>query len=235
MDTAPELGMERPLGVCDAGDSAVVVGSVTATARGNQPAGWVSTNGSSWANATFSPTPPAGSFTSVDGCLWTGNGFLAYGESTGSGQIEEPVLWSSSDGATWQEQPTTFTDVSGGSFSNGSLSNMGLQAAPLDGIALGPTTWLGLSGEGDLPTQVWPAPVGGSAGAQFTPAGLWSSVDAGSDWQEVSTNVPAFSGTTYAQVDAAAYVGQRPVLAGTVDGHLRVWVGSPVTSAPSSP
>lgn len=103
---------------------------------------------------------------------------------------------------------------------------------PLDGIALGTTTWLGLSGDDDLPSQAWPAPVGGAAGAQFTPAGLWASGNAGNSWQQLATTSPAFSATVYAQADEAAYVDQDPVVAGTVDGRLAIWVGTPATAIP---
>jgi hypothetical protein len=41
---------------------------------------------------------------------------------------------------------------------------------------------------------------------------------------------PAFTGMVYTQADAAAYVGQEPVVAGTVDGQLAVWVGTPTAS-----
>ena len=224
LDSSPQLGTERALATCGAGSSAAVVGSVTSTGRGSLPAAWVSTDGSSWTTAIFTPTPPSGSSTSVEGCLFTGGGFLAYGESTGGGQVERPQLWTSSDGTVWQQQPATFTGLGGGGPS-------GPQSAPLDGIADGTTTLLGLSGDGDEPSQVWPARVGGAAGAQFTPAGLWTSDDAGNTWQQLGTLTPAFTGMLYAQADAAAYVGQQPVVAGTVDGQLAVWVGTPTASS----
>jgi hypothetical protein len=219
LDTSPQLGTERPLATCWTGNSAVVVGSVTSTGRGSQPDAWVSSDGSSWTNASFSPSPAAGSTTAVDGCLSTGNGFIAFGGTTGNGAVEQPVLWSSSDGTVWQQVSASFTGVGGG-------GPAGPEAAPLDGIAVGTTTWLGLSGNGQLPSQQWPAPVGGSAGALFTAAGLWSSDDAGNSWQQLDTAVPAFEGALYAQADAAAYIGQHPVVAGTVDGKLAVWVGT---------
>jgi hypothetical protein len=225
LDSSPELGTERAIATCVTGSSAAVVGSVTSTGRGSLPVAWVSTDGSSWAPATFTPTPPSGSSTTAEGCLFTGGGFLAYGESTGAGQVERPQLWTSSDGTLWQQQSATFTGP-GGSGPSGPGS------APLDGIAFGTTTWLGLSGGGDAPSEVWPAPVGGAAGAQFTPAGLWTSDDAGNTWQQLSTLTPAFTGTVYAQTDAAAYVDQEPVVAGTVDGQLAVWVGTPTATSP---
>ena len=40
--------------------------------------------------------------------------------------------------------------------------------------------------------------------------------------------MPPFEGATYAQADVAAYVDQQPVVAGTVDGRLAIWVGKPV-------
>lgn len=227
LDSSPQLGTERALSTCSAGSSAVVVGSVTLTGRGSLPAAWVSTDGSSWTAATFTPNPPGGSSTTVEGCLSNGAGFLAYGESTGAGQREVPQLWTSSDGTLWQQQSATFTGTGGGGPS-------GPQSAPLDGIATGTTTLLGLSGDGDEPSQVWPAPVGGAAGAQFTPAGLWTSDDAGNTWQQLGTLTPAFTGMVFAQAGVAAYVGQDPVVAGTVDGELAVWVGTPTASNPSA-
>jgi hypothetical protein len=227
LDSSPQLGTERAVATCGTGSSAVVVGSVTSTGRGSLPAAWVSTDGSSWTAATFAPMPPSGSSTTVEGCLSTGSGFLAYGESTRAGQVELPQLWTSSDGTVWQQQSATFTGPGGGGPS-------GPQSAPLDGIAVGTTTWLGLSGDGDEPSEVWPAPVGGAAGAQFTPAGLWTSDDAGNTWQQLGTLTPAFTGMVYAQADAAAYIGQEPVVAGTVDGELAVWVGTPTASNPGA-
>ncbi len=226
LDSSPQLGTERAIATCVSGSSAVVVGSVTSTGRGSLPAAWVSTDASSWTAATFTPPPPVGSSTTVEGCLSTGSGFLAYGESTGAGQVEVPQLWSSSDGTLWQQQAAVFSGPNGAGPS-------GPQSAPLDGIADGTATWLGLSGNGDEPSQVWPAPVGGAAGAQFTPAGLWTSDDAGNTWQQLSTATPSFTGMVYAQACTAAYVGQQPVVAGTVDGKLAVWVGTPTASNPA--
>lgn len=225
LDSSPELGIEQPLFACTTGDSAVVVGRIITTARGSLPAAWSSTDGSSWTGGIFTPAPPAGSTTSVEGCLWTGNGFIAYGE-TGYAGVEQPVLWVSSDGITWTEMPSTFTGLA-------SNQALGAQAAPLDSIVWGTSTWLGLSGQGDLPWQVWPVPVGGLAGAEPTPLGLWSSVDAGNSWQQVATSVPTFTPALFAQADAAISVGQHPVVAGTVDGRLRVWVGTPPPAPPT--
>jgi hypothetical protein len=228
LDASPQLAAEQPRATCWAGSSAVVVGSSTATGPGALPAAWYSTDGSTWANATFLPAAAGGSYTEVDGCLFTGNGFIAYGGSTGGGQSEKPVLWNSADGTSWQELSTTFTGPTGG-------QPAGAETAPLDGVAAnGTTTWLGVSGDGDAPTQVWPAPVGGSAGAFFTPAGLWTSIDAGNTWQQLATTASAFTGTVFAQAIAAAYVGQQPIVAGTVDGQLAVWVGTPASATASS-
>jgi hypothetical protein len=220
LDPAPELGVEQPLATCSGPDDAVVVGSVTQTARGTVAAAWVSTDGSSWSNATIVPGQPPGASAVIEGCLFTGNGFIAYGETTGSGEAEGPALWSSTDGTTWQRQTAIFVGLSG-------RGPVGAEASPLDGIAYGSTTWLGVSGQGDLPTQRWPAPAGGAAGAAPLSAGLWASLDAGSTWQQLSTGMPPFVSAIYAQTDQAVYVGQQPVVAGTVDGKLAVWVGSP--------
>ena len=228
LDTSPQLGTELPQATCWAGSSAVVVGSATSTVPGRVPAAWVSTDGSSWTSAAFLTSSPAGSTTTADGCLSTGNGFIAYGGSTGStgnGSVGQPALWNSNNGSAWQQLPATFTGLGGG-------SPAGVEVTPLDGIALGTTTWLGLSGDDDLPSQAWPAPVGGAAGAQFTPAGLWASGNAGNSWQQLATTSPAFSATVYAQADEAAYVDQDPVVAGTVDGRLAIWVGTPATAIP---
>ena len=105
--------------------------------------------------------------------------------------------------------------------------------APLQDIALGTTTWLGVSGAGDAPQQAWPAPIGGTAGAGLVPVGLWSSTDAGNDWQQLATDLPVFASNYYAQATGAAYVGREPVVVGTVDGRLMVWVGAPAAGAPA--
>jgi hypothetical protein len=223
LDTSPQLGTEEPRATCWTVNSAVVVGSVTTTGPGSLPAAWVSSDGSSWTSSTCEPVAPAGSSSSVDGCLSTGNGFIAYGGSTGSGVAEQPAVWTSSDGTAWQQSKATFTGVDGN-------PPAGPEVAPLDGIALGATTWLGLSGSNDSPSEQWPALVGGTVGEQFTPAGLWSSVDAGGSWQQIDTAVPAFKGELYSQADVAAYVGEQPVVAGTVDGQLAIWIGAPVAT-----
>ena len=101
LDATPQLATEQARATCGAGNSAVVVGSETTTGQGALPAAWSSTDGSSWTSATFSPGAAPGSYTQVDGCLFTGNGFIAYGGSTGNGQTEQPVLWGSADGTSW--------------------------------------------------------------------------------------------------------------------------------------
>jgi hypothetical protein len=189
------------------------------TARGVQPAAWSSTDGSSWTPGIFTPPLPAGSTTKVEGCLSTGNGFIAYGE-TGNTLVEQPAVWNSSDGINWQLASASFTGLSNGP--------LGDQAAPLDGIGTGTSTLLGWSGQGDLPWQLWPALVGGAAGAEPTLAGLWSSVNAGTSWQQMDTDVAPFTGSLFAQADAVTFENQQPVVAGIVDGRLTVWVGTPV-------
>ena len=231
LDASPQLSIEHPLGSCFAGNSAVVVGSLTSTARGSLPAFWSSTDGSSWTAGTFSPLPPAGWATTVEGCLSTGTGFIAYG-GTSNGASEQPLLWGSSDGVNWQQMSSSFTTLAQGA--PGGVSGLGAGTAPLDAIEYGTSTWLGLSGQGDLPSQVWPAAIGGAAGAIATPAGLWSSFDAGSNWQQVATAAPSFGGALFSQVDAAVSVGQEVVLAGEVDGRLRVWLGTPTSTSTGS-
>ena len=237
LDPGPQVGAENPIGSCSSGTEVVVVGSTTTTARGEQPAAWSSRDGLAWVQANFSPTPPGGSSTAVYGCLSTGNGFLAYGESNGRYEPEQPVLWTSSDGVSWQQLGTTFygapTPGAQVTSSKSSSSTVlappsGPEIAPLANVAVvGTTTWIAVSGAGDAPDQAWPSAVAGTAGADFVPAGLWTSVDAGDSWQQLQTALPAFSGDFYAQADAAAYIGEEPVVAGTVDGRLTVWVGAP--------
>ncbi len=280
LDQAPQLGVERPEATCFGTGAAVVVGSVTQTARGSLPAAWVSNNGSNWANAALATSPPAGSTSIMDWCVYTGNSFIASGGSTGSGAALQPAMWSSPDGASWQQSSSsssfspftaspTFSTTTASSTSStgpgpsGSLNSsapsgspgssaqggagsgiqsgpgglggsapgpagpFGIEGAPLGDIATGTTTWVGVSGQGDLPSQRWPAPVGGAAGALPVPVGLWTSNDAGTTWQQLDPLVAAFEGALYTQATAAVYVGQGPVVAGTLDGQLAVWVGTP--------
>ena len=226
LDPSPQLGVEQPLAACSGPDSAVVVGSVTRTARGSLPAAWVSDDGLNWLNATITPSQPTGASSSIEGCLFTGNSFIAYGGTTGRGQAEQPAIWASPDGSVWQQQPSDFAGLDG-------HGPVGLQAAPLDEIAYGGTTWVGVSGAGDLPSEQWPTPVGGSASATPVAAGLWDSTDAGSTWQQLGTGAAPFAGVLYAQADQATYVGQQPVVAGFVDGQLAVWVGTPTAAGGS--
>lgn len=220
LDSTPPVNTEQVLYTCSSGSRAVVVGSTTTTGYGSLPAAWTSTDGSTWVASSFLPTPAAGSFSSVEGCFYTGNGFIAYGETASADHAARPVLWSSSDGTAWQELSTTFNGVAGG-------QPTGPQTAPLDGVATGTTTWLGISGDEDLPTQAWPAPVGGASGLAVSPPGLWDSTDAGNTWQELDTSSPVFDAASSSQADQAVYVGHEPVVAGTVDGRLAVWVGQP--------
>ena len=115
LDTSPQLGTERPLATCWTGNSAVVVGSVTSTSPGSLPAAWVSSDGSSWTNASFSPPPVEWihDHSRMAACL------LATGSSLTAGprappRSNEPVLWSSSDGTVWQQLSASFSQPGGG-------------------------------------------------------------------------------------------------------------------------
>ena len=226
LDITPQLATEQPRATCCYRQHRRGRGFRDDYWPGPRPAAWYSTDGSYWASASFTPGPANGSYAQLDWCLPTGSGFIAFGGSTGGGQVDKPVLWGSSDGTSWQALPATFNGLGG-------AAPVGAETAPLDGVGEGGTTWLGVSGDGDAPTQQWPAPVGGAAAATFTPAGLWSSVDAGTTWQQRLTNGPAFTGNVFAQAVSATYVGQQPIVAGTVDGQLAVWVGTPSTTVPA--
>ena len=223
LDSSPQLGTERAIATCSAGAAPWSWVPSTSTGPG-QPASRLGQH----RRFVLGPrhlltSPPTGSSTTVDGCLSTGGGFLAYGESTGRGQVERPQFGRRATARYGSNSRPRSPGPAG-------AGRQDRESAPLDGIALGTTTWLGLSGDGDAPSEVWPAPVGGAAGAQFTPAGLWTSDNAGNTWQQLGTLTPAFTGTVYAQTDVAAYVGQEPVVAGTVDGRLAIWVGTPATA-----
>ncbi len=220
LDQVPQLADETPIGSCTSGDVAVVVGSLTTTALGAQPVAWSSTNGASWTAGNFSPAPTPGSTTAIYGCLTTGNGFIAYGETNSAGGTQQPAIWTSPDGVSWQQQQSTFTGAFGG-------APTGPEVAPLQVIALEGTTWLGVSGGDNLPGDLWPSPVAGAAAgpAPVTP-GLWTSLDAGNTWQQVMTELPVFGSTYFAQADVAQYSGLDPVVAGCVDGRLTIWFGT---------
>lgn len=227
LDVSPQLAAETVVATCGSGSSAIAVGSMSTPRYGQRPAAWSTTDGSSWTTSVFLPAPPPGSFTSVDGCLSTGNGFIAYGSTSTSRQASQPVLWSSGDGTTWQQLSTTFTGVSRARL-------RAPESAPLDEVSTGTTNWLGLSGGDDLPTQRWPAPVGGAAGLAGTIPGLWASGDAGNSWLQLDTSVPPFTGVYFAQADQVAYLGPQPVVAGTVDGRLALWAGALQAAVPGT-
>lgn len=56
---------------------------------------------------------------------------------------------------------------------------------------------------------------------------MWLSTDGGSSWQAVDTATPPWLGTDGSSAGLVAFAGSTPVLAGTVDGQLAVWTGSP--------
>ena len=164
----------------------------------------------------------------VEGCVATGTGLIAYGEKGTAGRAPHPALWSSTTGTTWQPLSPSFTGTTG----NGPV---GPQSVPLTQIATGASAWLAVSGAGDLPDQTWPAPVGGEAALALVTPGLWASADGGTDWQQLAATGPPFSASGLgSQADAALLVGAgaspMALVAGSRDGQLALWAGSPAAS-----
>jgi hypothetical protein len=84
--------------------------------------------------------------------------------------------------------------------------------------AAGPVPLTGVVGQGSMWLAVGGIPPGAT--------GLWLSVDGGSTWQRPSASGPPWAGAGSAVYSTAGFVNGRPLVAGTVDGRLAVWLGT---------
>jgi hypothetical protein len=66
-------------------------------------------------------------------------------------------------------------------------------------------------------------------------SGLWLSQDGGSTWLPVDTLGSPWQVTGPAQLDLAGFTADGPVVIGTVDGRLAVWLGSATATPQLAP
>jgi hypothetical protein len=208
LDSRPGVAVETVEGACG-GPQAVVVVGAEQVGPGSRAAAWSSTDNRSWHTATITPAATAGADETMDGCLATGNAFLAYGASPGTGGTTDPALWQSADGTTWSLQDVTSFSGSGG----GGITDLALRG----------DTWLAVSGAvGDA----------AAAGHASDSVRLWRSEDAGRTWQAANTQTTPWAAGLDSQADLVGFAGSTPVVVGQIDGGLAVWAGVPVTATP---
>ncbi len=223
LDAQPAVSTETPQAVCVSSTVAVVVGRSAQPLSGSSAAGWYSTDGARWKQASISPSAPAGSAEWMDGCIATESGFVAFGATVSSGSLV-PALWTSTDGSRWSLQST------------GSLGHT--SPAPLTALAASGSHWMTLAGSGEgtaNATQPAPGnldPRGSYAAAVLYPpsatgAAVWMSSDSGTNWQRVDGGDPVWAAATGASLEQAGYAGSTAVVAGILDGRLAVWSGTP--------
>ena len=223
LDPQPGLSTESPAAVCNSSSAAVVVGMSAQPRSGTSAAAWYSQDGTHWKQASISPVVPSGAIEWMDGCFATDTGFAAFGATVSSGTLA-PALWTSPDGTRWTLQSTD-------SFGHGA-------PAPLTAVAASGTHWMALAGSGETSVDAGqPAPgsldpVGTYAAAVMYPpsaagVGVWMSSDEGTNWQRVDGGDPVWASAAGASLEQAAYAGSTAVVAGTLDGRLAVWSGTP--------
>lgn len=221
LDHSSGLANEDPLGACGGPGKAVAVGTGEQAGTGTQALAWVTSDGRHWHAATITPAAAQGAQQAMDGCITTGNGFIAYGDVTGSNGTPIPALWQSNDGNSWDAQNVT-------AFATGD--------GAIAGLALRGTTWLAVTGTPS--TQIPSLASAGLTNARSVgdsdAVGIWRSSDAGSVWAPLDTRGAIWRGEFEAQADQIDFAGARPVIAGSVDGQLTLWVGRLVRAKASS-
>jgi hypothetical protein len=139
----------------------------------------------------------------MDGCVATAAGLDAYGLATATGQLRAgPAYWTATSPAVWSPQ---------------TASPIGGNPTPIDDVAgpTGPSTpgWLAVGGGQPYPLSVPPV--------------LAQSTNNGSSWQDLPTDGSPWQGAAQGRVEAAVWLAGVPVVAGSVDGRLAIWVGTP--------
>lgn len=206
VDRQPAVNPETVGGACAGPESAVGVGASVSGSGGTAAAAWVTTGPNQWRTATVSPASAAGAQEEMTGCLSTGNGYLAYGSSSGAGGSADPAVWRSQNGATWTRQAVVAFAGSGA----GAIRDLALQG----------TTWLATSGA----NPPWVVPTAPTAAST---AELWESTDAGATWTALDTTAPPWSAAVDVTADLVGFTDSDPVVVGTADGQLAIWQGQP--------
>jgi hypothetical protein len=209
LDPQPSLAVEQPAGTCAGPQTVAAVGDAVGAGPGTVAAAWSSTDGTRWQPAAVTPTPDPAADEAMTSCISAGNGFIGFGAAQGQTGTDDPAVWySSASGTQWTRQTVS------------AFAGTGL--GPIKDLAVSGTTWLAVSGTGGLST------VPGGA------LGLWRSTDAGSTWQRLDTSGAPWAARQSASVDRVLLTSSGALVAGTVDGRLTLWVGTPTGGTPAS-
>ena len=211
LDTRAVAGGDQAAGICREGTTWVAVGWITPPSRTKRTTevrtaarAWTSTDGIHWRLAVVGAGPHPGPTSEMDGCVATRAGLDAYGLATATGQVRAaPAYWTATaPSAVWTPQ---------------SDSPIGGNPTPIKDVA----------GPGGASAPAWLAVGGGQSYPLSVPAVLAQSTNNGSSWQVLPTAGAPWQGAAPGRVDAAAWLAGIPVVAGSVDGRLAIWVGTP--------
>jgi hypothetical protein len=199
-------------------------GAIGQADNGTEAAAWSSDNGSSWTTGTVSPPPGVGADQEMAGCAAVGTGFIAWGESVTADQPDVPGLWRSANGIDWTQLD---------------LPSLASPGPGLADVAASATTWIGVGGgypaglaDPFVATTSASGPdLAGPPAPSYTgpdgTAALWLSTDDGSAWARLPTGSAPWAGQQVSTDLVGWVAASDPVVAGTVDGRVAVWVGSP--------
>jgi len=207
LDPMAGLAIEHPEGTCAGPQSIVAVGTTVTGGPGSQAAAWSSPDGQHWQAGTVTPAAEPGAHEVMRSCITTGNGYIAFGSTQGSNSTTDAAVWYSNNGTQWTRQSVAAFGGAG--------------RGPVKDLAVGGTTWVAVSGDATSTT----APDGSLA--------LWRTTDAGSSWERIDTSAAPWTAHQEASVDRVTLRGASAIVAGTIDGRLTVWMGTPSAGEPS--
>ncbi len=214
LDPQPGLGLETPEGLCPVGAGVAAVGTTAGDQPGRHAAAWWTTRTGAWRRGTVAPVPDTGASEAMLGCAQAGGQLTAYGEAAAGDGTLEGALWHSSDGRNWTRR---------------SVSGLAGEA-PVTDLATTGATWLATAGQatGTNAASLADGPPAPTSLSTAGPGaiGLWRSTDGGSTWQRLDTSGSVFGAQTDAEANQVVFLAGQPVVAGSVDGQLAVWVGA---------
>lgn len=211
--------------------ASTLVGPAAQDDEGTDAAAWTSTEPTRWRPGTVLPGAGLGADEALDGCMPAGSGYVGWGAGVGPSGAGEPALWRSADGARWVELALRSLARSGPPLVDLAASGTTWLAAsgPAPAAALAPDDALRATGQPLLSTEAVPA-----VSSPSDPAGLWLSSDDGTTWEQIDTAGAAWDDVSALSAPLVTWLGTAPVVAGSVDGRLAVWVGTPSPAAGAS-
>jgi hypothetical protein len=224
---AVAVGTSFPPGVLLGGDGSRTTNTSTSTTSiptsPFMPRRAVAWSGSSAQTMRVAPLISAAGGTGDEGmvgCIAQSTGFVSFGAtSTTSGGLV-PAVWRSPRGRSWVRQPPNgFTVDSTGA---------------LDALAVHGATSLAVSGTATV------ASLSDGSDPKATPAsglseGVWVSGGPSGPWVLVDTAQGAWVGNGPTHVALPGFVGDAPLVVGTLGNQLTVWSGSAKQTSPRLP